>query len=84
MEAKALNLVTRKTTPDTRTPRQRDALAQVYDYGNNGWVSGSFGRTQAKRVIQHYLQGISPDIILGYMLAHGRNAKAVDRLAKLL
>jgi hypothetical protein len=40
MQTGALDLTTCQVTPDTRTSRQKEALQQVLDNGNNGWVAG--------------------------------------------
>ena len=85
MQVHAIDLVTGKVTPDTRTESQRRELDQVYFYGNNGWAP-PFDRERAASVLQPLLteSGMSKDIVLGHMIAKGASGKDTVRLARLI
>jgi hypothetical protein len=59
-----------------------DLLEGISFAGNNGWTRGH-GRTMALRALDRYGY-IDPNIVCGYMLAHGHHAESVEDLRKLL
>ncbi|WP_322769054.1 hypothetical protein [Frankia sp. Cr1] len=85
VEAKALDLSQGTISPDDRSEHLREALESIQRVGNNGWTNG-FGKDAAVRVLQelHSRGDLDPDLVLGYVLARGQHAKAVERLAKII
>ncbi|MGW5768782.1 hypothetical protein ACWEVY_06500 [Streptomyces longwoodensis] len=85
MEVQALDLTTGATTPDSRTPEQRHELDRIHGYGNNGWTRG-FGADRSASILSGLLSqdGIDVDIVVGYMVARGHDARSVARLTKII
>lgn len=85
METGAVNLLTGQPTGDTRTEAQTEGAKRIAFYGNNGWTSG-FGKTQTTRILDDMRAAgtLDRDIILGYVVAHGSQGKAVKRLAAMI
>jgi hypothetical protein len=85
METGALNLRTAEPTPDTRTPHQRKELEHILFNGNNGWAD-EFAANQTLRILRDLLSNapLSPEVIVGTMLACGKSSSALANLAKLI
>lgn len=85
LEVAALDLTTGLPTPDTRSEAVRTSLPKLLALGGTGW-SGGADRDAALMELDALAQveALDPEVVCGFMLAHGKHDVAVRNLWALV